>query len=71
MNEAITKSDYVWALNEWWRRYRDEPERFQREFQAIKELDAAESENREPSMGEEGWQYVQFLLAERAKAPVP
>jgi hypothetical protein len=64
--EAMIKADYVWALNEWWRRYRDEPERFEREWQAIMELEAAESEGRDPTMGEEGWKYMQALLTERA-----
>lgn len=71
MSESISKSDYVWALNEWWRRFRDEPDRFQREFQTIMELEAAESENREPTMGDEGWRYVHQLLAERDAAAEP
>ena len=67
MSESLSKADYVWSLNEWWRRFRDEPERFEREFQTIMELETAESEGREPTMGEEGWRYVQQLLAERGQ----
>lgn len=63
--ETLTKDDFIWAYNEWWRRYRDEPEKFAREFQAIAELNDAAREGREPTLGDEGWAYVKQLLSER------
>lgn len=65
---AITKADHVYAVNEWWRRYRDEPERFQREFQAVLEVTQAEAEGREPCLGENDWAYMNQLLDERDAA---
>lgn len=66
MSEKLAKEDFIWAFNEWWRRYRDEPEKFAREFQAIAELNAAAAEGREPTLGDEGWAYIRELLKERA-----
>lgn len=68
--ESMTKADHIYASNEWWRRYRDEPEKFGREFQAIAEVNAAQSEGRDPTLGERDWADCCFLLAERDKAKV-
>jgi hypothetical protein len=65
---AITKADHIYAVNEWWRRYRDEPDRFGREFQAIVELNLAEQEGREPCLGENDWAYMNQILDERDAA---
>ncbi len=64
----MTKEDIIWTTNEWWRRYRDEPERFGREFQAVAEVTAAEAQGREPSIGIGSWNYQLFLLEQRAAA---
>jgi hypothetical protein len=68
--ESMTKEEVIWTTNEWWRRYRDEPEKFGREFQAIAEVNAAERGGREPTLGEDAWAYQLFLLGEREKAKV-
>lgn len=68
MKTSMTKEEVIWTTNEWWRRYRDEPERFGREFQAIAEVNAAESEGREPNLGLDAWNYQLFLLNERDAA---
>jgi hypothetical protein len=65
---TMTKAEVIWTTNEWWRRYRDEPERFGREFQAVAEVTAAEVEKREPTLGLNSWNYQLFLLEERAAA---
>jgi hypothetical protein len=65
---AITKADHIYAVTEWWRRYRDEPERFTAQFQVIIELNAAEAEGREPAVGENDWAYMNQILDERDAA---
>lgn len=65
---SMTKAEVIWTTNEWWRRYRDEPERFGREFQAVAEVTRADAEGREPSIGIDSWNYQLFLLEQRAAA---
>jgi hypothetical protein len=65
---SMTKAEVIWATNEWWRRYRDDPESFGREFQAVAEVTAAEAEGREPTLGDNEWRYRLFLLEQRAAA---
>lgn len=66
--ESISKADYIYAVNEWWRRYRDEPATFQAQFQVIIELNTAEAEGREPTVGENDFAYMCLLLDERDAA---
>jgi hypothetical protein len=65
---SMTKAEVIWTTNEWWRRYRYEPERFGREFQAVAEVRAAEAEGREPTLGDDAWRYQLFLLGQRTAA---
>lgn len=51
-------------LNEWMRRYIDEPERFSREFQAVSEFLADEAKGVEPSYGVSCAEYMFQILAE-------
>lgn len=69
MKTTMTKAEVIWTTNEWWRRYRDEPERFGREFQAVAEVTNADANGREPSLGLDAWNYQLFLLKERGKRP--
>lgn len=67
---AISKADHVYLINEWWRRIRDEPEKFRREFQVIQELNQAEAAGREPTTGDNDWAYSNQILDERDAAKV-
>jgi hypothetical protein len=70
MKTTMTKAEVIWTTNEWWRRYRDEPERFGWEFQAVAEVTEAEAQGRDPSLGLNAWNYSLFLLSERKKRPM-
>ena len=57
-NYEMTQAEIAAALNEWQRRYIDEPERFQREFQTVAEFLAQEANGDVPSYGTEGAAYL-------------
>ena len=58
-NEKLAK-----AFNEWMRRFEQEPEKFQSEYQSVKEFLRNQADGREPSYGESCAAYLQQLLAE-------
>ena len=64
-----TRAERVAANNEWMRRYIEEPERFQREWQTIEVFKAEERRGVEPSYGECCEAYVEFLVAELRRWP--
>ena len=59
---------HVWALNEWMRRYIEEPERFEAEIRTVDAFRKAEAEGREPDYGENSHQYLIKLMAEAPDA---
>lgn len=61
----MEKSEAVYALNEWMRRYIENPKEFSAEFQTVQEFLADEAEGKEPSYGETGAEYMFRLLEER------
>lgn len=50
------------AFNEWMRRYIDEPERYQREFQSVVEFLAEDNNGLEPSYGQYCYAYLTELI---------
>ena len=58
----------VKAFNEWMRRYIEEPDRFEREFQSVNEFLADESDGKEPSYGEACSAYMLKLNEELCAA---
>lgn len=52
------------ALNEWVRRYIEDPKAFEAEFETVGQFLKEEEEGREPSYGETGAAYMQKLLEE-------
>lgn len=61
---TMSEEDMRRTLNEWIRRFIEEPERFKREFRYVAEFLAAEREGREPEYGERGAAYQFQLLDE-------
>ena len=60
----MDKAKLAKAFNEWLRRYEQEPERFQTEYQVMKEFLRDQAEGREPSYGDRQAAYLEKLLAE-------
>ena len=54
----------VKCFNEWMRRFINEPERFEREFQSVNDFLREEAEGREPSYGETCVAYMSQIAAE-------
>lgn len=52
------------AFNEWMRRFTEEPERFKREFQTVRDFLADKAAGREPSYGEAYAAYMLELVAQ-------
>ncbi len=52
------------AFNEWMRRYIQEPERFEAEFQTVLDFMADEDEGKEPDYGSAQAAYLQQLIDE-------
>ncbi len=52
------------ALNEWMRRYTDEPTKFEREFQTVTQYLAEVASGVEPTYGQTGAAYMRQLLDE-------
>jgi hypothetical protein len=51
------------AFNEWMRRYIEEPERFEREIQTVRQFMSAMADGKEPSYGDECAAYLIELSA--------
>ena len=60
----MTNAQMVKCFNEWMRRFIDEPDRFNREFQSVNTFLADEAEGREPSYGEGCAAYMEQLVTE-------
>lgn len=57
-------ADVARALNEWMRRYIENPEAFSREFQTVADFVSDQLNGRTPSYGESGAAYMFKLLDE-------
>lgn len=53
------------AFNEWMRRYTDEPEKFEAEFQTVGAFLAEKYQGREPSYGESCTTYLKKIMTEK------
>lgn len=60
----MTNAQMVKAFNEWMRRFIEEPDRFEREFQTVSEYQKDVAEGREPTYGEVCAPYLQKLADE-------
>lgn len=60
----VTIEQLADAFNEWMRRYTDEPERFQREWQTVNKFLASQSASREPSYGTQASEYLDVILVQ-------
>ena len=58
------KEKLVAAFNEWMRRYIEEPERFRREIQSVREFLAEEQGGKQPSYGQRCAVYLLKLMDE-------
>lgn len=60
----MTNAQMVKAFNEWMRRFIEEPDRFEREFQTVSQFVKDEAEGREPTYGEVCAPYLTQLASE-------
>jgi hypothetical protein len=60
----MTPEQIAKALNEWMRRYIDDPNAFDAEFETVGQFLKDENEGKEPSYGENGAAYMKKLLEE-------
>ena len=60
----MTNAQMVKALNEWMRRFIEEPGRFEHEFETVNQFLKDEAEGREPTYGETGAAYMAQIAAE-------
>lgn len=73
---VATKEKIAAAFNEWMRRYTENPEQFQREWQSVNAFLAEKNEGKEPGYGQACAEYFGQLLGEAsvettAATPVP
>ena len=66
--EKLSEQQMVKALNEWMRRYIDEPERFKKELATVRDFLKDEAVGKEPSYGEEGAAYMLKITSELEQA---
>lgn len=59
------KTNLARAFNEWMRRYIEEPERFAREWQSVKQFQQAEAKRVEPSYGDNCAGYLLSIMADQ------
>lgn len=64
LEQETPRSLRVRATNEWMRRYIEEPERFNREWDTVALFRAEENAGTEPSYGERCESYLEQLMAE-------
>ncbi|MCD9819774.1 hypothetical protein [Bradyrhizobium japonicum] len=60
----MSNAQMVKCFNEWMRRFVDEPQRFDREFETVNRFLKDQADGREPTYGETSAAYMQQLAAE-------
>lgn len=65
-DRTMTALEMAKTLNEWMRRFIEEPEKFKREFETVQSFLKDEADGREPSYGEICSSYQFKLLDEMA-----
>ncbi len=63
---SVTGTTLETALNEWMRRYTDDPTRFKREWQTVCEFLAEKSAGQVPSYGAQSVAYLETILSDLA-----
>lgn len=63
-----TREERVAASNEWMRRFIEEPERFEREWQTVEGFKAEEASGAIPSYGERCEAYLELLIRQARQA---
>lgn len=58
MEAVLTRMEIVRALNEWMRRYIEDPNKFAREFESVHQFLADQQLGVEPTYGETGADYL-------------
>ena len=71
MRVPISTKQIAAAFNEWMRRYTEEPERFEREFQSVERFLTEVASGQEPSYGETCAAYLKTLVTDLAKGVQP
>ncbi len=61
----VSSDDLARAFNEWQRRYIDEPEKFQREWEAIRDFLDAEEHGEIPSYGTVSAEYLLSIIRDQ------
>lgn len=67
----MSKQAMAKAFNEWMRRYHEEPERFEREFQTVEAFVRDEAKGAEPAYGQECAAYLLQIMGEQEAAEGP
>lgn len=65
----MNKKQMTGAFNEWMRRYTEEPDKFEAEFQSVGEFLKETDGGKEPSYGRHCAAYLEKLAAENAVMP--
>jgi hypothetical protein len=60
--KQVTWLQLAKAMNEWERRYIEEPERFEHEITTLKEFNKAEKAGQEPNYGKSCADYLEYLV---------
>lgn len=60
----MTDVEMAMALNEWMRRFIEDPAQFQREFETVSEFVTQELNGQEPTYGQTGAAYMHKMLGE-------
>lgn len=69
--DTMNRGNMAKTMNEWMRRYIDEPEKFEQEFRTVIAFIGEDEEGKVPSYGEKCAAYLFELLAELEPATTP
>lgn len=61
--QTFTTTDLQWAFNEWMKRYIENPESFEREFQSVQSFQSSKGK---PTYGKNCTNYLSKLIADKA-----
>lgn len=67
--ESLPRAVLVVLMNEWMRRFIEEPEKFSRQFQDVQTFMAEEAEGKEPTYGEQCTNYLFWLRKDLISKP--
>jgi hypothetical protein len=61
----VNEADLVYGLNEWMRRFTEEPGKFEREWETVSRFLSELASGVQPSYGQVGAKYLQRILEDR------